>query len=50
MHFSELHLDRLPQLQLGHREIVAEQLFSPDELRGAAVTGPVAAYIDTFKP
>jgi 8-oxo-dGTP pyrophosphatase MutT (NUDIX family) len=46
VHFFELHLDRLPGLQLDHREIIAAQLFSPDELRGVAVTGPVAAYLE----
>jgi hypothetical protein len=37
---------RLPALQFDHREIVAARLFSPDELRGVAVTGPVAAYLE----
>jgi 8-oxo-dGTP pyrophosphatase MutT (NUDIX family) len=46
VHFFELRLNRLPALQLDHREIVAAQLFSPDELRGVAVTGPVAAYLE----
>jgi 8-oxo-dGTP diphosphatase len=45
VHFFELCLDRLPGLRLDHREIVAAQLFSPDELRGLTVTGPVAAYL-----
>jgi 8-oxo-dGTP pyrophosphatase MutT (NUDIX family) len=31
--FFELRLSRLPVLQLDYREIVAAQLFSPDELR-----------------
>jgi 8-oxo-dGTP diphosphatase len=44
--FFELHLSRLPVLQFDHREIVAAQLFSPDELRGVTVTGPVAAYLE----
>jgi 8-oxo-dGTP pyrophosphatase MutT (NUDIX family) len=46
VHFFELWLERLPALQLDHREIVAAQLFSPGELRGVAVTGPVAAYLE----
>jgi 8-oxo-dGTP diphosphatase len=46
VHFFELHMDRLPGLQLDHREIVAAQLFSPDGLRGVAVTGPVAVYLE----
>jgi 8-oxo-dGTP diphosphatase len=46
VHFFELCLDRLPALQLDHREIVAAQLFSLDELRGLAVTGPVATYLE----
>ena len=45
VHFFELHLDQLPELQLDNREIIAAQLVSPDELRSLAVTGPVAAYL-----
>jgi hypothetical protein len=48
--FFELRLRRLPALQLDHREIVAAQLFSPDELRGVTVTGPVAAYLERRHP
>jgi 8-oxo-dGTP diphosphatase len=48
--FFELRLSRLPELQLDHREIVAAQLFSPDELRGVTVTGPVAAYLERRRP
>jgi 8-oxo-dGTP diphosphatase len=44
--FFELRLDRLPKLLLDHREIVAAQLFSPDELRDVRVTGPVATYLE----
>jgi 8-oxo-dGTP pyrophosphatase MutT (NUDIX family) len=44
--FFELHLSRLPDLQLDHREIVEAQLFSPDQLRGVLLTGPVAAYLE----
>lgn len=46
VHVFELCRDWLPELQLDHREIVAVQLFSSDELRGVAVTGPVAAYLE----
>lgn len=46
VHFFELRLNRLPGLQLDHRKIVAAQLFSLDELRGVAVTGPVATYLE----
>ena len=45
MHFFELRLDQLPKLQLDKREIIGARLFSPEELRGMAVTGPVAVYI-----
>jgi 8-oxo-dGTP diphosphatase len=45
VHFSELRLDRLPELQLDNREIIGAQLISPSELRGMALTGPVAAYL-----
>ncbi len=42
----ELQMAHLPELRLDHREIVAARLFSPEELRGLAVTGPVRAYLD----
>jgi 8-oxo-dGTP diphosphatase len=45
VHFFELHLDRLPELRIDNREIVAAHLASPEELRGFAVTAPVAAYL-----
>jgi 8-oxo-dGTP diphosphatase len=45
VHYFELRLDRLPELQLDNREIIAARLVSPDELPGMAVTGPVAAYL-----
>jgi 8-oxo-dGTP diphosphatase len=46
VHFFELQLDRLPQLQLDNREIIAAQLVRPRELQDMALTGPVAAYLD----
>jgi 8-oxo-dGTP diphosphatase len=46
VHFFELLLDRLPELQLDNREIIAARLVLPEELRGIAVTGPVAIYIE----
>jgi 8-oxo-dGTP pyrophosphatase MutT (NUDIX family) len=45
VHFFELHLDRLPELRLDNREIVAARLASPDELRGIELTAAVAAYL-----
>lgn len=39
MHFFELRLDRLPELQLDNREIIGARLISPSELRGMALTG-----------
>ncbi|SFK33885.1 ADP-ribose pyrophosphatase YjhB, NUDIX family [Methylocapsa palsarum] len=45
VHFFELRLDRLPELLLDNREIVAARLAPPGELRGEALTGPVAAYL-----
>ena len=45
VHFFELRLERLPQLQLDNREIIGARLASPEELRGIEVTGPVAAYL-----
>jgi hypothetical protein len=46
VHFFELHLDRLPELRLDNREIIAAQLASPEELHGMALTEAVAAYLD----
>jgi 8-oxo-dGTP diphosphatase len=46
VHFFELHLDRMPELRLDNREIVAAHLASPEELHGIALTGAVAAYLD----
>jgi 8-oxo-dGTP diphosphatase len=45
VHFFELHLDRIPELRLDNREIIAAHLALPEELRGIALTGAVAAYL-----
>jgi 8-oxo-dGTP diphosphatase len=45
VHFFELHLDCLPELRIDNREIIAAHLASPEEVRGFAVTAPVAAYL-----
>src|SRR5205814_117828 len=45
VHFFELRLDRLPELQLDNREIIDARLISPSGLRGMALTGPVAVYL-----
>ena len=45
VYFFDLHLDHLAEPRLDHREIVAARLFTPDELRGVKVTGPVAVYL-----
>jgi 8-oxo-dGTP pyrophosphatase MutT (NUDIX family) len=45
VYFFELRLDRLPQLQLDNREIVAADLVSAHQLPGMALTGPVAVYL-----
>jgi 8-oxo-dGTP diphosphatase len=50
VHFFELRLDGLPELQVDNREIVAARLISPEELRGMALTGPVAVYLDRTLP
>ncbi len=50
VHFFELRLDRLPELQLDNREIISARLISPGELRGMALTGPVAAYLGRTAP
>ncbi|GAB7524530.1 NUDIX domain-containing protein [Paraburkholderia sp. 2C] len=46
VHFFELHLDRVPELRLDNREIVAARLVAPEDLRGLALTGAVEAYFD----
>ena len=50
VHFFELRLERLPELQVDNREIVAARLISPSELRGMALTGPVAVYLGRTLP
>ncbi|MPW20762.1 NUDIX domain-containing protein [Paraburkholderia sp. CNPSo 3157] len=45
VHYFELHLDRIPELQLDNREIIAARLASPEELRSIALTGAVAAFL-----
>ena len=50
VHFFELRLDGLPELQLDNRAIVAARLISPSELRGMALTGPVAVYLGRTLP
>jgi len=50
VHFFELRLDALPKLQLDNREIIRARLWSPDEFRGVAVTGPVAVYLGSRPP
>lgn len=45
VHFFELHLDRLPELRLDNREIVAARLVLPEELPSVALTDAVAAYL-----
>ncbi|MEI5996367.1 NUDIX hydrolase [Paraburkholderia bengalensis] len=45
VHFFELHLDRMPELRLDNREIIATHLASPEELHGIALTGAVAAFL-----
>ena len=49
VHFFELHLDRLPELRLDNREIVAAHLASPEELSGIALTRAVAAYLNSAR-
>jgi 8-oxo-dGTP diphosphatase len=45
VHFFELRLVELPQLQLDHREVIAARLTLPAELQSMVLTGPVAAYL-----
>lgn len=47
VHFFELRLEQLPSLKLDGREIIAARLISPDELGGLALTGSVAAFLET---
>jgi 8-oxo-dGTP diphosphatase len=50
VHFFEVRLDKMPQLQLDNREIIAARLVLPDELRGMPLTGPVVAYLRGLPP
>jgi 8-oxo-dGTP diphosphatase len=45
VHFFELHLAALPDLQLDNREIIAARLVASEEMDGIRVSGPVAAYL-----
>jgi 8-oxo-dGTP diphosphatase len=45
VHFFELRLVELPQLQLDNREVIAARLTSPAELQSMVLTGPAAAYL-----
>jgi hypothetical protein len=45
-----IRLDRLPELQLDNREIISARLILPGELRGMALTRPVAAYLGRTPP
>jgi 8-oxo-dGTP diphosphatase len=45
VHFFELHLDRMPELRLDNREIIAAHLASPEELHGIPLTAAVSAYL-----
>ncbi len=45
VHLFELRLERLPELRLDNREIVAARLVLPEELGGMRLTGPVVAYL-----
>ncbi|WNC92750.1 NUDIX hydrolase [Paraburkholderia sp. FT54] len=45
VHFFELHLDRMPELRLDNREIVAAHLASPEEMHDIALTEAVTAYL-----
>ena len=50
VHLFELRLVELPELRLDNREIIAARLISPSELRGMALTGPVAVYLGRTIP
>jgi 8-oxo-dGTP diphosphatase len=49
VHFFELQLERLPELRLDNREIVAARLVPPCALRDLALTGSVAAYVERMR-
>lgn len=50
LHFFELRLDRLPELQCDNQEIVSAQLMSLCEVRQKEVTEAVAAYLNRRQP
>jgi 8-oxo-dGTP pyrophosphatase MutT (NUDIX family) len=43
--FFAARLEHLPELRWDNREIIGARLFTPDELAGLPVTGPVHAYL-----
>ena len=45
VHFFELRLAELPELQLDNREIVAARLTLPSEFGSMVLTGPVTHYL-----
>jgi len=45
VHFFEVRLVELPELQLDNREVIATRLTSPVELQRMALTGLVGAYL-----
>jgi 8-oxo-dGTP diphosphatase len=45
VHFFELRLVELPELELDNREIVEARLTSQSELQSMVLTGPAAAYV-----
>ena len=45
VYFFELRLERLPELRLDNREIIAARLVLPDELGRMMLTRPVATYL-----
>jgi 8-oxo-dGTP diphosphatase len=45
VHFFELRLAELPELQLDNREIIAARLTSPTELQSIVLSGPTAVYL-----
>lgn len=45
VHFFELHLDGMPDVQLDNREIIDVRLALPEELNGIKLTKAVTAYL-----
>ncbi len=50
VHLFELRLDRLPELKVDGSEIIGARMVALGDLKGLALTSPVAAYLSWMEP